>query len=126
MPQYENLLGFQMVLSLNDVLSEILAVMRNFCPHIVDHERFCKVVLVVAERHSLEVKSHHCSAFDVTEFVVACGSVHICVKEFSERSTVFREIWVFSAFFPFLVVVHNVIGLWVENLIQFFVLKNLI
>lgn len=117
MPQYKNLLGFQMVFSFNDVLCKVLAVMRNLCPHIVDHEGFCEVVLVVAERHCLEVKSHHGSAFDVTKFVVTCGSVHICVKEFGERSTVLREIRVFSAFFPFLVVVHNVIGLWIENLI---------
>jgi hypothetical protein len=38
MPNYENTLGFEDFFGLDDLLSEVLAVVLNFCPHVVDHE----------------------------------------------------------------------------------------
>lgn len=47
MPHNEDSLCFEMVLCFDDVLGEVFSIVRNFGPHVVNHEGFGEVVLIV-------------------------------------------------------------------------------
>jgi hypothetical protein len=125
-PKDEDSLSFKVMLSLNNVLSKVLAIVANFCPHIVNHEWFSKVVLVVRERHCLKVECHHSAAFNITESELTCSSVHINVEKFGYWGAILREIWVSKTSFPFLIVIDYVISGWSKKFVQLFILENLI
>ena len=89
--------------------------MCDFGPHVVDVEWLREVVFVVRERHRLEIESHHCSALDIANFIVARSGVHIGVEELGNASAVLWDIRVLSALVPFLVVVDDMVGLGSEE-----------
>ncbi len=92
MPKDEDSLSFKVMLSLYDVFSKVLAIVAYFCPHVVNHEGLSEFVLVVGERHCLEVECHQSTAFNITESVLTCSSVHVDVEEFSNWGAILREI----------------------------------
>jgi len=123
-PQHEDALGLKVLLSFHNVLSEVLSIMRDFGPHVVDHEGLREVVLVVAERHSFEMQGHHGSALNVAKFIAALSSVHVHVKELGHGGSVLREVGVSETLLPLLIVVNHVVGLGAENLVELLVFEN--
>jgi len=108
-PDDENSLGLEDVLSLGEVFGEVFSVVADFSPHVVDHEGFGEVVLVVGEGHGLEVESHGGSALEITELVSAGSAVSVSVEELGHVSSVFGEVGVVEAGVPGLVEVDNVV-----------------
>jgi len=125
-PEDEDTLGLEVVFCFDDVHSFEFSVVRDFRVHVIDHKGLSKVVLVIAVRHSLEMKRHHRSTLDVSKLIAAGGGVHVGVEELGKRGAVFGEVGVASAFLPLLVEVHNVIGVGGEEFVEFFVLEHLI
>lgn len=121
MPDNEYAFGFEVVLSFDQVLCEVFAVVLHFCPQVVDHKWLGEVVFVVCKGHRLEVKSHGCAAFQITKLVATSGGVGVGVKEPGNWLAVLREIWVVKTLVPLLIEIDNVIGLWVEERSQFVV-----
>jgi len=99
-PDDEDSLGLKDILSSSEVFGEVFSVVADFSPHVVDHEGFGEVVLVVRERHGLEVESHGGSALEITELVSAGGSVHVGVEELGNVSSVLREVGVIKTGVP--------------------------
>ena len=126
MPGDENPLGFEDVLSLEQMLDRVVPFMRDFGPHIVHHERLSEVVFIVREGHRLEVESHKSSAFDVSNLVIAGRRVHVRVEEFRNRGPVLREVGVVEAAVPLLVVVDDVVCFRGEEGLELLVLENLV
>jgi len=54
-PHHEDTLALENFFCLNDRLGEVFAVVADLSPHVVNVERFGKVVSVVAKWHCLEV-----------------------------------------------------------------------
>lgn len=106
------------------MLSEVLSVVADFCPHIVYHERFSEVVFVVRVGHGLEVEGHSGAGLNIAELVASLGSVAVSVKEFGKVCSVLREVRVVSALLPFLIVINNVVGCRGEQFVQSLVLKD--
>lgn len=126
MPGDENSLGFQMVFCFDDVLCKVLSVVRYLSPHVVDHKRLRKVILVVRVRHCLKVQSHHCARLNIAELVATSCGVHVYIEELGSRSSVFGEVRIFTASLPLLIVVDNVVCCWSEKLVYFLVFEHLI
>jgi len=124
MPHSVDSLGLEVLLCFDDVLGEVLAIVGNLSPHVVDHEGLSERVLVVRVGHRLEVESHHSSRFNVTELVATSRGVHVHVEEFGHGGSVFWEVGVVKTGLPLLVVVDNMVGLWSEQLAKPLVLEN--
>lgn len=126
MPENEDSLGLQHFLCLDDVLNKVLAIVVDFSPHVINHEGFSEVVLIISEGHGLKMKSHHGSTLNITKLVLpSCGmSVHI--EELSNGSSILWEVWVLSALVPFLVIVNDMVSLRSEQLVQLLILEDCI
>lgn len=114
MPDDEDSLGLKDIFSFGDVFGEVFSVVADFSPHVVDHEGFGEVVLVVGERHGLEVESHGGSALEITELVSAGSAVSVGVEELGHVSSVLREVGVIKTVVPGLVEVDNVVAAGAE------------
>lgn len=75
MPEDENSLCLESFFSLDEVFNPVLAVVANFSPQVVDEEWLSEVVFIVGEGHGLEVKSHHGSSLNISEFILASSGV---------------------------------------------------
>jgi len=113
-PYNEDSLCFEVVFCFDDVLGKVFSIVRNLSPHVVNHEGFGEVVLIVWERHRLEVKSHHGSTLHIAELESTGRSVHINVEKLGYWGSVLGEVGVVETFLPFLVVINDVVGLWWE------------
>ena len=71
MPENEDSLGLECVLSLDEMLNSVLSVVCHLSPEIVDEEGLSEVVFIVGERHCLEVEGHHCAGLNITELVAS-------------------------------------------------------
>lgn len=71
MPENEDSLGLECVLSLDEMLNSVLSVVCHLSPEVVNKEWLSEVVFIVGERHSLEVESHHSAGLNITELVAA-------------------------------------------------------
>jgi len=100
--------------------------MRNLSVHIVYHEWFSEVEFVVREWHCLEVKCHCGTALNISKLIASGSCVAISIEELRHVRPVFREVRVIEAFFPLLIVVHDVVSLWSKQFSDLFVLENLI
>ena len=125
-PEDKDALGLESILSLDNVFGEVFAIVADLSPHVVDKEGLGEVVFVVRIRHGLEVKSHRCTALNITDLVAARGRVAVRVKEFGQTLSVLGEKRVIDTLFPLLIEVHHVVGLWVEEAAQLFVGEHLI
>jgi hypothetical protein len=123
-PQNEDSLGLESVLGLDNVFNEVLSVMGNLCPHVIDEEGLGEVVFIVREGHGLEVKGHHSTALYIAKLVAAGCGVGVNVEELGHGSSVLGEVWVLAALVPLLIVIDNVIRLRSEQLAKTLVLKN--
>lgn len=72
------------------------------------------------------MKSHGCSTFEVSKFVVSGSGVTVFVEELGYWCSVLGEVCVTAVGFPFLIVIDNVIGLRWEEFTELFILENLI
>ena len=124
MPQDEDALSFEDFFCLDDVLREVLSLMLDLSPHVVDHERLREVEFVIRKRHCLEVQGHSGTTLEVTELVSASRRVAVSVEEASDGLAVLREVGVVETLVPFLIVVDDVVGVWREQLAQFLVCKH--
>ena len=111
-PKNEDPLASKGVLGLDDLLSEVFAVVADLGPHVVDEERLSEVEFVVRVRHGLEVQSHGSTALDITNLESSSRSVAVNVEELGDFLAILREERVTAALFPLLVEVHNMVGLW--------------
>jgi len=125
-PENEDALGLEGLLSLDDVLGEVLSVMGNLSPHVVHEEWLTEVEFVVREGHGLEVEGHGGAALDITDLEAAGSGVTVSVEELGDVLAVLGEERVGSAFLPFLVEVHNVVGLWGEKTLELLVGEDLV
>ena len=125
-PKYKDALASQGVLCLDDVFSEVLAVVTNLSPHIVDKEWLREVVFVVRVGHGLEVKSHGSAALDITDLEATSCRVRVDVEEASNFLTVLREERVIQALLPLLVEVHDMVGLRAEQSAKSLIGKKLV
>ena len=125
-PDNEDRLGLEGLFSLDDMLSEILAVVGNLSPHVVYKEWLTEVIFVVRERHSLEVKSHGGTALDITKLIATGGRVAVGVKELSNVLTVLGEERIASVSLPLLIKVHHVVGVRGEKTSELLVGEDLI
>jgi len=125
-PDDEDSLRLEDVLSSDEVLGEVFSVVADFSPHVVDHEGLGEVVLVVGEGHGLEVEGHSSSAFEISELVHAGGGVHVGVEELGHVSSVLGEVGVVEALVPGLVEVDNVVRAGVEEGSELLVSKDLV
>jgi len=108
------------------VLGEVLSVVADLSPHIVNEERLSEVEFVVRVGHGLEVQSHSGTAFDVANLEAAVGRVAVNIEELGDLLAVLGEMRVATALFPLLIEVHHVVGLWCEQATQFLVSKQLV
>jgi hypothetical protein len=125
-PDDKDTFGLQGVLSLDDVLSEVLSIVADLCKHVVDEEGLSEVVFVVRVRHRLEVKGHSCSALNIADLIAAGGRVGIGVEELGETLSVLGEQRIVETLFPLLIKVHHVVCLWAEETAQLLIGKQLI
>jgi hypothetical protein len=125
-PENEDPFCFEGVFCFDDVLFEVLAVVVDFGPEVVNKEWVGETVFIVSEGHGLEVQGHLGSTLDISELVSAGGGVAVHVEEFGGGSLVLGEVGVVSALVPLLIVVNHVVGLRGEEGIQLFVLEDLI
>lgn len=124
MPKNEDSLSLESVLGLDEVLNEVLSIVGNLGPHIVDEEGLSEVVFIVREWHRLEVKGHQGSALHIADLVAAGSGVGVHVEELGRGSLVLGEIWAVTALVPFLIVVNNMVSLGGEKLSELLVLEN--
>lgn len=124
MPENENALCLEVLLSLDDVFNVVLAVVLNLSPHVVHHKGLSEVILVVGVGHSLEVHGHSGARLNITDFVVSDSGVHVRVKELGNVGSVLGEIGVGKTGLPLLVVVDHVVGAWGEKTADFLILEN--
>ena len=125
-PENKDLLALQSLLSLMDMLSEILAVVRDLGPHVVDEEGLGEVIFVIRVWHRLEVEGHRSTALNVSNLEPACRGVAVSVEELGDVLAVLREQRVGSVGLPLLVEVHHVVSLWGEDAAKFLVGKQLV
>ena len=126
MPGDKDFLALERVLSLVDMLGEVLAIMGHFGPHVVDEEWFSEVVFVIRVRHGLEVERHGGTALNIANLVLADGRVAIGVEELGERLAVLGEERIVQALLPLLIVVHHVVSLRAEESSQLLVLEDVV
>ena len=126
MPQGEDSLAPEGVLGLDDVLSEVLTVVADLSPHVVDKEGLRKVEFIVRVRHRLEVKSHGGTALDITDLERAGSRVAVNIEELGDLLAVLGEKWVGASLLPLLVEVHHVVGLRGEQATELLVGEHLI
>ena len=126
MPWYEHLFCLQGIFSPANCLSEGFSIMSNICVQIVHQEGLSKVVFIVWIRHRFEVEGHHGTWFDVSNFIHTRRGVCVNVEEFSRCCSIFGEVWVWSAFIPFLIVVDHMISGGREKLIQCWICEDAI
>lgn len=126
MPEDKDPFSFEGVFRFDDVLFEVLAVVVDLSPQVVNEERIGEAVFIVGEGHGLEVQGHLCSTFDISELVSAGRGVAVDVEELGGGSLVLGEVGVVSALVPLLVVIDHVIGLGGEESVQLLVLEDLI
>ena len=126
MPDNKDFLALERVLGLVDVLREVLTIVRNLCPQVVDQEWFRKVVFVIRIRHGLEVERHGCAALDVPNLVLSNCSVAVDVEELGERLAVLGEERVVETLLPLLIVVHHVVSLRAEEPAKLLVAEDVI
>ena len=124
MPWDEGSLGLEGVLSFADSLGENLSVVGNFGIHIVNQEWLSECIFVISVWHGLEVKSHHGSGFNITEFVHTSGSVGVGIEELSRGGLILWEVWVGSTLVPLLIKVNNMVSLWGEESTKLLVSKD--
>jgi len=110
-PHHEDTLALENFFCLNDRLGEVFAVVADLSPHVVNVERFGKVVSVVAKWHCLEVERHRGTAFKVTKLEVANSRVGVLVEELCNVGTVLGEVRVAAIWLPLLIIVDHVVGL---------------
>ena len=125
-PEDKDALGFEVLFSLNEMLSEVFSIMRNLGPHVVDHEWLGEVEFVVREWHCLEVKGHSSAAFDIAELVASSCCVGVSVEESRKWRSVLGEVWVVETCLPLLIEVNDVISLRGEKSSELLVSKDLI
>ena len=125
-PHDKDALVSENLLSFDDMLGEVLSIMRNLGPHVVNHEWLGEVVFVVRVWHCLEVKSHHCTTFNITELVATSGCVAISVEEPRNACFILWEEWVVKTALPLLIEINDVVSLWAEQLSELLVLEYLI
>jgi len=125
-PENEDSLGLECVLRLDEMLNVVLSVVGHLSPEVVHEEGLREVVFIVRERHGLEVQGHHSARLNITELVATGRGVSVGVEELGNGSAILREIWAVSASVPLLIVVKNVVGGRGEELVELFVLEDLI
>ena len=125
-PENKDLLALQSLLSLMDMLSEILAVVRDLGPHVVDEEGLGEVIFVIRVWHRLEVEGHRSTALNVSNLEPACRGVAVGVEELGEGLAILGEERVIKTLFPLLIKVHHVVGLWGEERAQLLVAEDLV
>lgn len=121
MPEDEDTLGLEGILGLDHVLSEVLAVVANLSPHVVDQEGLGEVVFVVRVRHGLEVQSHSCTALNITDLVAARGRVAVRVEELGQALSVLGEERIVETLLPLLIEIHHVVSFGAEEAAQLLV-----
>ena len=125
-PEDKDFLASQGVLSLVDMLSEVLSVVGNLSPQVVDQEWFREVVLVIRVGHSLEVEGHSSTALDITNLVLSSGRVAISVEELGHGLTVLGEERVLTICLPLLIEVNYVVGLRAEESAKLLISEDMI
>jgi len=125
-PEDEDSLGLKGIFGLDDVLREVLSLVGNLSPHVVDEEWLREVVFVVGVGHRLEVEGHGGAALDITDLVAASRRVAVSIEELGDVLAVLGEKRVGTAFLPLLVVVDHVVGLGSEQSAQLIVSKELV
>jgi hypothetical protein len=125
-PENEDSLGLEGILSLDEMLNGVLAIVSHLSPEVVHEEGLREVVFIVGERHGLEVEGHHSAGLNIAELIAASRGVGIRVEELGDGSAVLREIGAVSATVPLLIVVNNVVGGRCEQLAKLLILENLI
>lgn len=124
MPGYKDSLCFENLFSLDNMLFVEVSFMSDLSSHVINQEWLTHIVLVVSIWHCLEVDCHQCSSLNISKFVMPSCGVTVSVEELSKTSSVFREVRILSSSFPFLVVVHHVVSLRREKLLNFLVLEQ--
>ena len=83
-PEDKDFLALQGVLRLVDMLSEVLAVVGDLGPHVIDKEWLREVVFVIRIRHGLKVERHGRTALNVSNLVLSNCRVAVGVEELGE------------------------------------------
>lgn len=125
-PEDEDTLALEGLLGLDHVFSEVLSIVADLGPHVVDEEWLSEVVFVVGVGHRLEVKSHGCTALNITDLEATSGRVAVGVEKLGETLSVLGEERVVESLLPFLIEVHHVVGLWAEKAAKLFVGEKLV
>jgi hypothetical protein len=123
-PEDEDGLGPEGIFSLDDVLGEVLSLVGDLSPHVVDEEWLREIVFVVGVGHRLEVEGHGGAALDITDLVAASRRVGARVEELGNVLAVLREERVGTVLLPLLVVVEHVVGLGREHSSQLLVSED--
>ncbi len=126
MPADEDPLCLENILSLSEVLNEVVSIMGDLRPHVVDVEGLREVIFVVREGHRLEVEGHHCASLDIADFVEAGCRVHVSVEVLGNASAVLGEVRVCTALIPLLIVVNNVVVIGREEFLELLILEDLV
>ena len=125
-PEDEDSLGLEDILSLNEMLNRVLSIVSDLGPHVVDEEGLGEVVFIVGEGHGLEVEGHHGAGLNIAELVATGGRVAVGVEELGDGGAVLGEVWVLAALIPLLIVIEDVIGGRGEKLVELLILEDLI
>mmetsp|Transcript_18193 Transcript_18193/g.21422 ORF Transcript_18193/g.21422 Transcript_18193/m.21422 type:complete len:315 (-) Transcript_18193:21-965(-) len=125
-PEDEDSLAAEGVFGLDDALGEVLAVVADLGPHVVDEEGLREVEFIVRVRHRLEVQGHGRAALDIADLEAASRRVAVSVEESGNLLAVLREERVVKTLLPLLVEVHDVISLRGEESAQFLVGEELV
>ena len=125
-PEDEDFLALEGVFSLVDMLSEVLPVVGDLGPQVVDKEWLSEVIFVIRVRHCFEVESHSCTALNIANLVLARRRVAVRVEELREGLAVLGEERVVTSRLPLLIEVDHVVGLRGEESAQLFAAKDVI
>ena len=125
-PEDEDALALEGLLGLDHVFSEVLSIVADLGPHVVDEEWLSEVVFVVGVGHGLKVKSHGCTALNITDLEATSGRVAVRVEELGQTLSVLGEKGVVETLLPLLIEVHHVVGLWAEKAAKLFVGEKLV
>ena len=126
MPEDKDFLALQGVLGLVDVLCEVLTVVGDFGPHVVDEEGLREVEFVIRVRHGLEVERHGRTALHVPNLVLSDRRVAVGVKELGDGLAVLGEERVVEAPLPLLIVIYHVVRLRREESAQLLVAEKVV
>lgn len=126
MPEHEDPLGAESLLGLDDVLGEVLAVVRDLGPHVVNEEGLGEEVFVVRVGHCLEMEGHGSTTLDITDLVPTGRRVAVSVEELGNILSILREQRVVKSSLPLLVEVHNMVSLWAEKTAELLVAEHLV